>query len=141
MSDDEMEAAATRLAQPKSAELARLDAEDDVHLKLFVEKSPAGNTVKAYKSDLKLFEAWCRERRRPCRPAPPETVARCASTSRPASSGSGRRSAGPWRQSRSRTGAGRDLRRSGVARTLRLAEPYLVEEPRSADALTIRGLP
>lgn len=65
--------------RPTSSEIGRLEAEDEALLRHFVELSRAANTVRAYKSDLKLFEAWCRERKRPCRPATPDTVARYAS--------------------------------------------------------------
>jgi integrase len=64
--------------QPSTPELAKLDAEDDELLRHFVEFARASNTVKAYKSDLRLFENWCRSRRRQAKPASPETVAKYA---------------------------------------------------------------
>ncbi len=41
----------------------------------FIRQSRAPATIRAYRSDLRHFEAWCKERSRPDLPADPETVA------------------------------------------------------------------
>ena len=54
---------------------AALSQQDEALILEFAKKSKSKNTWKAYQSDLRHFEAWCRENRYRHFPAAPETVA------------------------------------------------------------------